>query len=200
MPRRVTPLVAGEIYHLYNRGVDRHEIFFERENYLFFLRRLRHYLGGKTSEVSQTSEVLETAILAYCLMPNHFHLLVQPHHDRLSRQMQRLLISYTKAINERYGRVGPLFQGQFQAVHVETSRHLIHLSRYIHLNPLTAGLVARPEDWEYSSYREYVGLRSGSLPRPYVILCEFPSRAAYCEFVEEPDSAGLALIDGLLMD
>jgi putative transposase len=158
-----SPRIAGETYHLYNRDVDRQEVFFERENYLFFLRRLRRHLVG------QTSEVLETSIIAYCLMPDQFHLLVQPHHDQLSRQMQRLLISYTKAINERYGRVGPLFQGQFQAVHVESSRSLTHLSRYIHLNPVTAGLVARPEEWEYSSYREYLGVRSGSLPRPRLL-------------------------------
>jgi putative transposase len=194
VPRRATPLIAGETYHLYNRGVDRQTIFFERDNYLFFLRRLRQYLVG------QTSEVLDTSILAYCLMPNHFHLLVQPHHDQLSRQMQRLLISCTKAINERYDCVGPLFQGQFQAVHVETSRHLTHLSRYIHLNPVTAGLIARPGDWEYSSYREYVGLRPGSLPRPDVVLSEFPSRATYGEYVESPEEAELVLSDYLRID
>jgi putative transposase len=185
MPRRMVPLVAGECFHLYNRGANRQAIFFERANYLFFLRRVRHYLlaQGQTSEVAETSDV-SVSVIAYCLMPNHFHLLLCPHDDELSRRMQRFSISYTKAINKRYHRTGSLFEGQFQALHIDRDEHLLHLSRYIHLNPVMAGLVGRPEDWEYSSYRDYIGLRDGTLPAPHVVLEQFPSREAYREFVE----------------
>jgi len=201
MPQRSISLVAGEYYHIYNRGNNRQDIFFERENYLFFLRRVRKYLVGETqtSEVSETSEVW-TTIIAYCLMPNHFHLLVCPHDDELSRRMQRFSISYTKAMNKRYDRVGSLFQGQFQAVLVDRNEYLLHLSRYFHLNPVEAGLVKQPEDWEFSSYRDYIGLRQGTLPTPDIILSQFPTQKAYQEFVESYKLSDRDIIAHLLFD
>ena len=201
MPQRSIPLVAGEYYHVYNRGNNRQDIFFERENYLFFLRRVRKYLVGETqtSEVSETSEVW-TTIIAYCLMPNHFHLLVCPHDDELSRRMQRFSISYTKAMNTRYDRVGSLFQGQFQAVLVDRNEYLLHLSRYFHLNPVEAGLVKQPEDWKFSSYRDYIGLRQGTLPTPDIILSQFPTPKAYREFIESYQPSGRDFIAHLLFD
>ncbi len=165
MPRRDIPLIAGEYYHIYNRGNNRQSIFFEEENYVFFLRRLREYLA-------QPSEPCVT-LVAYCLIPTHFHWLLQPHDDDLSHHLQLFSISYTKASNKRYERVGALFQGQFQAKRVDRNEYLLHLSRYIHLNPVQAGLVKQPEDWAFSSYREYLGLRQGKLPKPDIILAQF---------------------------
>jgi len=201
MPQRSVSLVAREYYHVYNRGNNRQDVFFERENHLFFLRRVRKYLVGdtQTSEVSETSEVW-TTIIAYCLMPNHFHLLVCLHDDELSRRMQRFSISYTKAMNKRYDRVGSLFQGQFQAVLVDRNEYLLHLSRYLHLNPVEAGLVKRPEDWEFSSYRDYIGLRQGTLPTPDIILSQFPTPKAYQEFVESHKPSDRDIIAHLLFD
>jgi len=86
-------------------------------------------------------------VVAYCLMPTHYHLLVLLKEAELSHRMQLFSISYTKAMNARYDRVGALFQGAFQAKHVNRNDYLVHLSRYIHLNPVLAGLVERPEDW-----------------------------------------------------
>ena len=195
MPQRSISLVAGEYYHVYNRGNNRQDVFFERENYLFFLRRVRKYLVGDT----QTSEVW-TTIIAYCLMPNHFHLLVCPHDDELSRRMQRFSISYTKAMNKRYDRVGSLFQGQFQAVLVDRNEYLLHLSRYLHLNPVEAGLAKRPVDWEFSSYRDYIGLRQGTLPMPDIILSQFPTPKEYQEFVESYKLNDRDIVAHLLFD
>jgi putative transposase len=98
--------------------------------------------------------------------------------------MMRFSVSYTKAMNKRYHRVGALFQGAFQAKHVGGDAYLVHLSRYLHLNPVTSGLVERAEDWEFSSYRAYVGLRGGTLLRPEIVLGQFPSAEAYRAFVE----------------
>ena len=98
--------------------------------------------------------------------------------------MMRLSVSYTKAINKHFRRVGPLFQGQFQARHVDRNEYLLHLSRYIHLNPVAAGLVQRPEQWEFSSYRDYVGLRNGTLPRPEIVLSQFRTVNNYQDFVQ----------------
>ena len=172
MPRRHIKFRKDEYYHLYNRGHNRQRIFFERENYSFFLHRLRKYL----------LPILD--VVAYCLMPTHYHLLVLLKQADLSHQMQLFSISYTKAMNKRYERVGALFQGAFQAKYVGENDYLVHLSRYLHLNPVTTGLVEHPREWEFSSYREYVGLRNGTLPQTEIVLSQFPSIEAYGEFVE----------------
>ena len=188
MPQRNVELCAGEYYHLYNRGNNRGRIFYERENYVFFLRRLRKYL----------IPVLD--IVAYCLMSTHYHLLVLLKEADLSHRMQLFSISYTKAMNKRYDRIGALFQGSFRAIHVNQNNYLVHLSRYIHLNPVVAGLVERPEDWEFSSYREYIGVRSGTLPAPEIVLSQFPSREVYQEFVESYTAREREIIADLLFD
>jgi len=190
MPYRQVPFQSGHCYHLYNRGVNRGPIFFRDENWGFFIQRLRHYFTPRHVD-----------ILAYCLMPNHYHLLVYLKTDDLSqRVMQPLSVSYTKAINKQQRRVGPLFQGPFQAVWVDRDAYLTHLSRYIHWNPVAAGLVKRPADWTFSSYRDYVGLRAGTLPVTDLILSQFPSSYAYQMFVECYDDENVREIDVLLFD
>jgi len=188
VPQRNVELCAGECYHLYNRGNNRERIFYERENYGFFLRPLRKHLVP----------ILD--VVAYCLMPTHYHLLILLKEADLSHRMQLFSISYTKAMNKRYDRVGSLFQGAFQAKHVDGNNYLVHLSRYIHLNPAMAGLVERPEDWEFSSYREYIGLRDGTLPQPEIVLSQFPSREAYRNFVEAYVPSEREILAGLLFD
>jgi putative transposase len=173
VPYRKAKFRAGEYYHLYNRGNNFQPIFFERENYLYFLRQMREHLA---------TEVIE--IVAYCLMPNHYHLLVHLKTDELSAIMQPFSLSYTKAINKRYTRVGSLFQGRFKAIYVDRDEYLLHLSRYIHLNPVVARLVKRPQDWEFSSCLEFIGQRNGTLPKPGIVLSQFPSPDAYRQFVE----------------
>jgi REP element-mobilizing transposase RayT len=173
MPRRDIPLLPGYYYHLYNRGHNRAPIFFQPENYVFFLGRLRKYVATEHAH-----------IVTYALLPNHYHLLLQAHTDDLSHAMQLFGISYTKAINKRFQRTGALFQGAFRAKLVDRDEYLLHLSRYIHLNPVRAGLVQRPEEWIYSSYRDYIGLRNGSLPHPGIVLDQFASREDYQAFVE----------------
>jgi len=134
------------------------------------------------------------------LMPNHYHLLVHLEANDLAKPMQRFALSYTNAMNKRYGRVGSLFQGRFQAKHVDRDEHLTHLSRYIHLNPVASGLVRRPEDWEFSSYPEFIGLRNGTLPRSDIVLSQFPSPEAYREFVEAYVESKAQMIRHLMLD
>ncbi len=193
MPRREIKFSAGEYYHIYNRGNNRQNIFFEHENYLFFLQRVRKYLLPSGIVVA-----------AHCLMPTHYHLMVGIKQTsevlEVSTGMMRLSVSYTKAINKRYQRSGVLFQGPFQAVHVDRNEYLLHLSRYIHLNPVTAGLVERPEDWEFSSYCDYIGLRNGTLPEPEIVLSQFPTRSAYQEFVVSYSKGDEERIAHLLLD
>jgi putative transposase len=174
MPRRQVILQAGNYYHVYNRGNNRQLIFFERENYIYFLRLLRKHLITHGVD-----------ILAYCLMPNHYHLLVYLKTNRFSNLMQAFTLSYAKAINKRYQRVGSLFQGRFEAIHVDTEEYLLHLTRYIHLNPVCANIVDKAEDWEFSSYQEYLDLRQSSLPKIDGVRSQFHSADAYRYFLED---------------
>ena len=134
MPRRRDGPIAGQYYHLYNRGNDRQPIFFGRGNYLFFLKRIHTYL------------VPCMDMIAYCLMPNHYHLLVRINDGDVSHAMQLLALSYTMAVNKQRDRVGALFQGAFRSRHVDRDEYLVHLSRYFHLNPVRAGLAEQPEE------------------------------------------------------
>ena len=183
MPRRATPFLPDQYYHFYNRGNNRQAVFFERDNYLYFLRGLKKYLR----------EYVE--ILAYCLMPTHYHILVRIRQTsenqtsevlktsevsgRVSLAMQKFSISYTKAINKRFERVGALFQGQFQAKPIQQYNHLLNLCMYIHANPVKDGLVSLPEAWEFSNYLEWMNLREGTLVNREFISENFGTPEAY---------------------
>ena len=182
MPRRANQSRQDAHYHVYNRGVNHGLIFLEDDNYRFFLCRLKQYAAEASAE-----------IVAYCLMPTHYHLLVRPRGGELSSLMHRLGMSYANALNKRLHRVGPLFQGRFQAKLVARDAYLLHLSRYIHLNPVAAGLAARAHDWPHSSYIEFIDPKARTLVNPNIILDQLaPSEAtpselgeAYRRFVEE---------------
>jgi putative transposase len=171
MPSRRIPFQAGNFYHIYNRGNNRQNIFFERDNYIHFLHLMREHLA-----------IDGVDILAYCLMPNHYHFLVCLQYDNLSAAMHRLSVAYTKGINKRFNRSGSLFEGRFQSIHVSDPNYLIHLSRYIHLNPVKAGFIDRAEEWEFSSYPEYAGLRSGTLPQMEHLKLQFLPESIDREF------------------
>ena len=192
MPRRETPLQQDHYYHIYNRGNNRAPIFFEKENYLFFLKRWRKYVCPCVD------------VIAYCLMPTHYHFLVRVHRNQtsevfktsevseisteapnLSRAMQKFSISYTKAINKRFERVGALFQGAFHAKIVETQTHLLHLCRYIHANPVKDELVAAPGDWPYSNYLEWIAERDGTMVDRSFVRENFNTPLEYIQFVND---------------
>jgi putative transposase len=185
---RKIQLRADHYYHVYNRGTSK--IFFQPENWAFFLGRLHHYFDQSLAD-----------IVAYCLMPNHYHLLVYLKTDHFGdKVMQPFTVSYTKAINKQQGRIGPIFQGPFQAKLVEKNEYLLHLSRYIHLNPVTAGLVVEPGEWAFSSYRDYAGMRDGKLPKPDIVLAQFEKRQAYVEFVCSGKPAQAEVPESVLFD
>ncbi len=114
--------------------------------------------------------------------------------------MQPFSVSYTKAINKRNMRTGPLFEGPYQAILVEQDEYLLHLSRYIHLNPVSADLVDRAEDWEFSSYKDYIGIRRGGITRPDIIIGFFKDSSGYVDFVLSESESGLGLPINLRID
>ena len=119
-------------------------------------------------------------------MPNHYHLLVrQESESPVSEFMQAIFNSYTKAYNKAFNRTGTLFEGPYKAVQVEEDPYLLHLCRYIHRNPLDAGLVKDPDEWPYSNYLEWVGKRAGSLVDLEFVRDFFPRPGEYSRFVME---------------
>jgi REP element-mobilizing transposase RayT len=162
-------------FHVYNRGVNKGNIFFSEENYLYFLKKLKKY-----------RDQFQVIIVSYCLMPTHFHLLfkqLEPY--AIAKFMGLSLNAYVKAINKQQKRTGHLFEGKYKMKLVAQDNYLIHLSRYMHLNPVLSNLASSPEDWIFSSYRDYIGLRSGKLPEPNIVLSYFDSVAAYKKFIHD---------------
>lgn len=123
-------------------------------------------------------------IISYCLMPNHFHfLLQQKRHGGITEFISKLTNSYTKYFNIKNNRSGPLLQGEFKAVHVKTDEQLVHLSRYIHLNPLVGYVIKDLETYHWSSYLEYVGITKVNICSKKIILNQFNSADSYKQFI-----------------
>ncbi|OGD93861.1 hypothetical protein A3H87_04615 [Candidatus Curtissbacteria bacterium RIFCSPLOWO2_02_FULL_42_37] len=199
--------LEGGYYHLYNRGVEKREIFVDEHDYNTFLFLLKTYLllpskgsDPKTAYYSKKNLNGQIELLAYCLMPNHFHLLVrQKYRSAISDLMRCVNVNYVAYFNNKYERVGSLFQGKFKAVLVDSDSYLLHLSRYIHLNPASRG--KNFADYNYSSYLDYLGKRQNSWLNPKFILDYFKSAErtklrdyfSYQAFIEDyrVDSEGI---------
>lgn len=179
-----TPLIEGEYYHIYNRGVDKRKVFTNHSEYVRFLAYT--YMLNTTEQVSasdffryhRAEEAFNierinplVSIGAFCLMPNHFHLYITPLVDGgISKFMQRLETAYTKYFNEKHNRTGSLFGGTFKSEHIKSETHAKYLFSYIHLNPAKlkdknwkvhalenwAPLQEFVEKYQYSSYQEYI--------------------------------------------
>ncbi|NJL78808.1 MAG: transposase [Richelia sp. RM2_1_2] len=189
MPNRKIQFKPGNYYHIYNRGNNYQDIFLEQKNYSFFISLLQQHLVKNNID-----------IIAYCLMPNHYHILVHLNQESLSKAMHSFCVAYTKAINKHFQRVGSLFQGRFQATHLDTDDYLLHLSRYIHLNPIQANLVKYPHEWRFSSYSEYINLENYNISKPDKILEYFSSSYTYQQFVESFQDKDTQIIKHLIIE
>lgn len=132
-------------YHVMNRGRNREQIFRDKEDYRIF-----------KDVLIETCEMWNFRISAYCLMPTHYHLLVQTPDANISRGMRHLNGVYTQRINRRHDLEGPLFRGRYKSILVEGDAYLLQIVRYIHLNPVKGGLVKSPEKYEWSSHQGYL--------------------------------------------
>ncbi len=202
MNSRKVPLVIGEYYHIFNRGVAKSPTFLTKNDYKQAVASLFYYMEVnplmkfsrfKKLLINEKDSVLKRSIdsdklvelICYCFMPNHFHLLVkQLVKNGISIFLSRFANSYTKYFNTKNERVGPLFQGIFKSVHVETEGQLFHLSRYIHLNPLTSFTISENDflSYPWSSLKEYLEGKKG-LVNTKPVLSEFSSPKKYLDFV-----------------
>ncbi|MCH7951895.1 transposase [Patescibacteria group bacterium] len=204
MPVRKLPLVTGELYHIFNRGVARAPIYSVKTTYRRFVTcinyyrfqdppmRLSYFLGLSKDEqqtilsrYSQEESVLVT-IYCYCLMQNHFHILLKQELDTgITRFMRKVGDSYTRYFNTKTGRSGPLLEGVFKAVRMETDEQMRHLARYIHINPYVGHVIDRDEltSYPWSSLPEYLSPREPVFINKNAILAQFSSTEKYLKFL-----------------
>lgn len=197
--------VAGGYYHIYNRGVNKRTIFKDVQDKKVFLGYLKEGLmdpadqdypkptkidftlkgqtfKGVRRQVNSYYKIIE--LIAYCLMSNHFHLLIRQLNDNsISEFVRSLLTRYTMYFNRKYGRTGRLFQGVYRACLINDEQYLLWLSRYIHRNPAKE---YKDLSKTYSSYADYLGARNTKWLRPDVVLGYFKNQD-YRAFVEGKD-------------
>ena len=189
-----------ELYHVLNRGVDKREIFIDDGDRARFVHDLYEFNNtipapdayrmqmwdfvSPTLSTRQRSQLVD--IHGWVLMRNHYHLLLSECIEGcLTQFIRKINIGYAKYFNERYGRSGALFQGRTKKILIASDAHFLYILHYIHLNPVTAGLVKKPEDWKYSSYGEYMNGTNGAAN-----ICKFDglidiSPSQYKKFVED---------------
>ena len=219
---RKEPLVSGEIYHIYTRSIAEYVVFNNALEYERLIQLIRYYQSEKElrfatfieSDLAQKigfEQALRTItkdqnqlvqIIAYCLMPTHPHLILKQLADTgISTFMRKVLEGYSTYFNNKHKRKGPLWESRFKSVLVNKDEQLLHLTRYSHLNPVTAHLVDRPEDWVFSSYREYLNKSGVKKICQYADVLEI-NPISYKKFVNDRISyqRELAKIKGLLLE
>ena len=174
MARRPRLLAPGVLYHVIVRGNQRQKTFLGDSDYQAYLERLGRY-----------RKRLGVIVYAYCLMPNHVHLLVETGSQPLSRFMQGVQQSYTQYFNRKHRKVGHLFQGRYKAIVCDRDEYLLSLIRYIHQNPVRAKMVRKIDEYRYSGHREYAEGRVSEVLEPRRVLDMIGGRAGYRRFVQE---------------
>jgi len=195
MGNRIVPLTNNEYYHVYNRGVDKRDIVVDKYDSDRFLMSLKAFntvkpIGSlfqsslpKYSSPDKDDPLVE--IVAYCLNPNHYHLILKQVADNgISEFMKRVSGGYTWHFNKKYKRSGVLFQGRFKSVHIDNDNYLKHLSAYVNLNFKVHKLSNSKLDLVRSSWSEYVQGVKGFCKKD-IILCQFGSRSGYRTFAQD---------------
>lgn len=207
MPYRVTPLVKGEVYHVFNRSIAQQPIFINKKDYQRGLETLTYYYNLNTpmrfSHFSRLpipikNETLERLdrekqtliqILAFCIMPNHVHFLVKEITERgISTFMRKFQNSYAKYFNTKTKRSGSVFQSMFKAVRITTDAQLLHVARYIHLNPLTSFIIKdikELEKYPWSSFQSYLSNNPSGAITTETVLKFFPSKDKFIKFTHD---------------
>jgi len=218
MPKRKIPLINEEIYHIYNSSIANFKIFNTKKDYQRMFQTMAYYaqenLPYPFSQLEKRKDktgIFPNArkskklvdIIAYCIMPTHIHLILkQVENKGITKFMNVVSLSYSHYFNIKHNRKGPLWASRFNNVIINTDEYFLHLTRYIHLNPVTAKLVDDPKNWEYSSYKEYITTEYRNRK-----VCNFSDyfnmlSLSYIKFVKDRISyqRELALIKYLMLD
>lgn len=185
MPRYARLAYPNQYYHLMNRGLGKQKIFLDKDDYLKFLNNLLSY-----------KEKFDWSIYCYCLLPNHYHLLVKTQNDPLDNIMKSLQTAYGVYFNKKYKRTGPVFNGRFKSTIIQKGDYFLYVSKYIHRNPLKANVCQNLSDYPYSSYPEYMGKTNPAIKKEIIdkraMRTIFEGKATgsaiknYQAFIEEP--------------
>jgi len=170
--RRKDKFIEGEIYHVFNKSIANFGIFNDLNNGRRFLNVSEYYNSRliaksfsqfvfkkeyKYQNIIYPKEFSHVKFLSYCIMPDHYHFLLKIIENySLSKFISNIENSFTRYFNIKFDRKGPLWQTSFKSVEIRSNKQLLHVSRYIHLNPTTNNLVDKPEDWIFSSYKDYI--------------------------------------------
>ena len=201
-----SPISIDEHYHIFNRGIQKQDIFLDMNDQIRFLflllymqspftfqnirRSVKDFAPHSVIDADITKEIITkryVEIVAFCLMPNHFHLILREAEiGGISRYMQRVLLAYTKYFNIKYSRSGHLFQSSYRSVHIDTNEQLLYLSAYIHRNPREIKEWANKESkYPWSSYQDYIGInRWAELLVPNIITEQYKGKKEYEIFVK----------------
>ena len=202
--------ITNEVYHIYNRGVDKRNVFMNDKDRCRFVHDLfefndinpaPQYLEVRLPNIKRPTRKLLVEIMVFCLMPNHFHLLLRQKRERgISEFMRKLGTGYTNYFNQRYQRSGVLFQGKFKIIHINDERHFAHLPYYIHCNPLDLSTpewrtqkinnfkeaINFLETYRWSSHLDYLGKHNfPSVTNREVLLESFGNEKKYAESIKD---------------
>ncbi len=167
--------VQGYYYHIYNRGCNKENIFFNKDNYYYLLKKMK-----------STFKDYGANLIAYCLMPNHYHFLVRQMTEKeLSKWLRKIFGGYSQAVNKEQNRSGTLFEGRPKHIAIEKEEYLDHLMWYVHTNPVSAKLVNNPDQWFFSNYLECIGKRNGIMFDKNFIRERYGSFSGYETFVSK---------------
>ncbi|MCM8785631.1 MAG: transposase [Candidatus Omnitrophica bacterium] len=179
-------------YHIFTKSIAGYKIFVKERDYRRMQEIIWYYRYERMKRFSKADDFTKeicgdklVKIVSYCIMPTHLHFIIgEEKKEGISKFMANILNSYTRYFNLLHNRKGPLWESRFKKVLVETDDQLLHLTRYIHLNPTTARLIEKPEDWRFSSYREFLNFDT------YLKICEFDDlvdidEKQYKKFVED---------------
>lgn len=224
MPRKNTIRcdIEGGFYHIYNRGVDKRTIFQDQTDYSVFLRFIKEHLLPPDHQDLMILQGLnprrhvincfgQVELVAYCLMPNHFHLFIrQVKKGGVSEFMRAIATNYSMYFNHKYKREGPLFQGTYKAVLVDDDPYFLWITKYIHQNPQDILARVKPsqklEEYSFSSYPEYLGIRKTEWVKPNIVLEIFGNNSKstkggnYQKFVEAVEEGAPESLHTLLLD
>jgi REP element-mobilizing transposase RayT len=175
MPYRANEFAQGCYYHVFNRTLNGEVLFRNPGNYIYLTQLMRRY-----------KQRYRVSIIAYCLMPNHYHFLLRQDAEQPLHEFMRVLFNgYVQAYNAWWGRRGPLFEGRFHHMLIDEDEYFLHLCRYIHLNPVRAGLVSKVEDWPFSNFLEWVNQEEDGLGEVGFLLDYFADPEEYRGFVQD---------------
>jgi REP element-mobilizing transposase RayT len=179
MPRPPRIHYEGALFHVMTRGNDKQDIYLDDNDRIAFLERMRR-IKNETG----------FSLYAYCLMTNHFHLLVRVRHISISAIMHRLLSGHCHQFNRKWNKEGHLFGGRYKAIHCAKDNYFKELVRYINLNPVSAGLVSQPGQWRWSGYKEMFDEQGFGLVDRDFVLALFGGKAEVDAFISRAEDSG----------